>query len=275
MTLVNDKNFHALQYFTADNIHSPEIAAVFATRNGGVSGKAPGTEHLHSMNLQFNSECENHENVAENYRIIASSQGFRMENIFSLHQVHSDKIITVTEKNLSDNPFQFIAEADALITNIKGMLLSVRTADCVPILLHDSKNNAIGAVHAGWRGTFLQIGAKTVRHMAKQFGSNATDIYAAIGPAIGMCCYEVSNDFYSQFHIKYGDEINKFFTVNHGSKPYCNLSAMNKMFLINAGVPEKNIELSELCTMCNPELFFSHRKSGKKRGTMAAFIGMK
>ena len=276
MTLINDKDRPTLQYLTADNIHSPKVTAIFATRNGGVSGQAPGTEHLSSLNFKFDSEGENSESVAENYRIIAASQGFCAENFFCLRQAHTDRIIIVDDKKLSEKRTRYClnGEADALITNIKGILLAVRTADCVPILLYDSMNGAVGAVHAGWRGTFAQIGAKTVRRMTEIYGTNPADIQAAIGPAIGSCCYEVDVGFYQQFHKEYGDEINKFFILKSGSKPLCDLKTMNKSFLIESGLSANNIEVSELCTMCNPELFFSHRRSGSKRGTMASFIGM-
>ena len=276
MMLKSDQNFPALQYLAADNIHSSEVTAIFATRNGGVSGQTPETEHLRSLNLNFYSDGENAEDAAENYRIIASSQGFGVEDVIGVQQYHTDTIITVDEKTVLENrTFYCLDEkADALVTNVKGVLLSVRTADCVPILLYDGRNGAVGAVHAGWRGTFEQIATKTIKRMTERYGTNAADIQAAIGPAIGACCYEVGMDFYEQFHKQYGEDINDFFTVTLRNA-YCDLKAMNIAFLMEAGVPESNIDVSELCTMCNPELFFSHRRSDTKRGAMAAFIGMK
>lgn len=275
MTIVNDKTFPKLQYIVADNIHSPKVSAVFATRNGGVSGGTPETEHFHSLNLQFNSDDDSHSNITENYRIITLSQGFKPDDVMTLQQIHSDKIVAVDGAFAERCPDYRPFEADALVTNMKGILLSIRTADCVPILLYDSVNGAIGAVHAGWQGTFRQIGTKTVRRMSELYGTNPADIRAAIGPSIGVCCYEVGTDFHSKFHTEYGEPINRFFRIEDGKKPYCDLKEMNKSFLVQAGIPEENIEVSELCTMCNPELFYSHRRSGVKRGTMAAFIGMK
>lgn len=275
MTLTNDMTFPQLQYLTADNINSPEVSAIFTTRNGGISGKTPETEHFRSLNLQFNSERDTYLNVAENYRIVASSQGFKAEDVMSLWQKHTDKIIVVDKKIAESRPHYKIGEADALITNIKGVLLSIRISDCVPILLYDSVNGAIGAIHAGWKGTLLQIGKKTLQSMSKLYGTDPIYIHAAIGAAIGVCCYEVGLDLYGQFRNEYGEAIDKFFEFKKGTKPYFNLSALNKSFLIEAGIPEQNIDMSEMCTMCNPELFYSHRRSGEKRGSMAAFIGMK
>ena len=275
MTIINDKTFPGLQYLAADNIHSPGVSAIFTTRNGGVSGHVPGQEHLRSLNLQFGSAKDADSNVAENFRIVAASQGFNPEDVMCVRQKHTDKIITVDKALAESRPNYKLEEADALVTNIKGVLLTVRVADCVPILLYDGVNGAIGAVHAGWRGTFMQIGPKAVRQMCKLYGTNHVDVQAAIGAAIGVCCYEVGMDFYEQFRGEYGEAIDEFFRHKHGGKPYCNLAAMNKSFLAAAGIPEKNITVSGLCTNCNPGLFYSHRRSGGKRGTMAGFIGMR
>jgi hypothetical protein len=275
MTLTNDNTFPSLQYITAGNIHSPGVTAVFSTRNGGVSGMTPETEHLRSLNLQSGAEGEVYANTVENCRIIASSQGFRPEDIISVRQRHTDRIITVDDSIAGKYPrYTFHEEADALITDMTGVLLSVRTADCVPVLLYDGKSKAIGAVHSGWRGTFARIGAKTVRRMTEQYGTNPANLQAAIGPAIGVCCYEVGDEVCEQFRAEHGDSIGKYFPAEPGKKPYCDLKAMNKAFLMEVGIPGDNIQVSDLCTMCNPGLFYSHRRSGTKRGTMAAFIGM-
>ena len=277
MTHIHDKNYPGLQYLIADNIHSPDVAAIFSTRNGGVSGQTFETEHLRSLNLGFNSEGETYEHTAENYKIVASSQGFSVADVIGLQQRHTDIVIAIDEEKLLEDTvfYRINEEADALVTNVKGVLLSISIADCVPILLYDDKHKAIGAAHAGWRGTFSQIGAKTVRKMVELYGADPADIQVAIGPAVGLCCYEVGYDFYYQFIEAYGEKIDAFFSAQLGKVPHCDLKAMNKSFLMEAGVPSSNIEVSELCTRCNPELFYSHRRSGNKRGSMAAFIGMR
>ena len=152
MTLINDASFPGFQYVTADNIHSSKVSAIFSTRNGGFSGQTPETEYLRSMNLslRFSPEEEDYGNVRKNYDVIMSSQGFDFKNLVTLRQRHTNNVIVVDESVIEsnrNNPSGFnrlLSEAaDALITNIKGLLLSVRTADCVPILLYDTKINAL------------------------------------------------------------------------------------------------------------------------------------
>ena len=275
MTLVNDKTYQKLQYITADNIHSPNVTAIFTTRNGGVSGTTPDSEYYRSLNMRLDSEKDSQTNVTENYRIVTSSQGFTADGVLSLNQKHNDSIIVVDEDIIKSRTDPVIGEADAMLTNIRGVMLSIRIADCVPILLYDSANGVIGAVHAGWHGSYKQIVAKAVRLMKERYGIDLNNIQAAIGPAIGVCCYEVGTDLYERFQKELGGKTDRFFKVEPGKKPFLDLKEMNKSFLIEAGIPERNIEVSELCTMCNPELFYSHRRSGEKRGTMAALIGMR
>jgi len=280
MAFVNDKNFTGLQYITADNIHSPGVCAIFSTRNGGVSGQTPETKYLHSMNLalHFSHGEEDYGNPETNYKIIMASQGFDFKNLVTLKQKHTANIVTVNEAAITSSPYGFNRlplEADALITNIKGLLLSVRTADCVPILLYDAKTQAVGAVHSGWRGTLAKIGPQTVASMAAAYGTNPKDIKAAIGPAIGQCCFEVGLDVQESFAAAHGEGINSFFTTKPGGKPHGHIKAINQALLIEAGLQPQNIETSNLCTKCNPGLFYSARYSGVKFGLQAAFIGIR
>ncbi|MDR2589685.1 MAG: peptidoglycan editing factor PgeF [Oscillospiraceae bacterium] len=283
MTFVDDTNYNGLQYITADNIHSSDVIAIFSTRNGGVSGQTSETQHLCSMNLahNFSPGEDDYENIIENYKIIMSSQGFDMKSLVTLQQKHTSNIIVVDDnivKKYRNSPLGFcqISEAaDAHITNIKGLLLSVRTADCVPVLLYDSKNQAIAAIHAGWRGALTGIIQKTIKCMIKEYNTNPKDIRAAIGPSIGICCFEVGFEVQESFVNEYGEYIKKHFTAQPESKPFCDIKSMSKAFLIESGVLEGNIEMSDLCTKCNPDLFFSYRYSGGKCGLMSSFIGLK
>jgi len=274
MTLVKTEN-SKLEYFTADNINSNDVTAVFSTRNGGVSGRVTGTEYLDSLNLQLNSPYDTLKNIIENYRIITTSLGFQASDVVAVHQIHTDNIVVVDNDAVVTSTPHILGEADALITNIKGIALSIRSADCVPILLYDNVKKVVGAVHAGWMGTFMKSAPKAVKRMNEIYGSNPHDIRVAIGPAIGICCYEVDENFHVKFTSEYGNSINKYFRMQANGKPSCDLKAMNKAFLSEAGILEANISVSDLCTMCHSELFYSHRRSGEKRGTMAAFIGLK
>jgi len=259
MTLITDKKFNSLQYFTADNIHSPNVTAIFTT-----SG------------LNFGLVDEKDDEATASYKVITSSQGFSESSVLGLWQKHSDSITTVDEASAGAlSAYSLTEQGDALVTDVKGVLLSVRVADCAPILFYDGKNKAVGAVHAGWRGAFAQIGPKTIRRMTECYGTNPADIKASIGSAIGICCYEVSFDFYENFKKEYGTGIDKFFIFAKGKKPHFNLNAMNESLLIDAGILANNIEVSEFCTMCNPDLLHSYRRDGDKSGRLAAFIGMK
>jgi YfiH family protein len=174
------------------------------------------------------------------------------------------------------------------------LLLAVQTADCVPILLVDPKKRAVAAIHAGWRGTLRRIVAKTVGHMRMHFGSKPADILAAIGPAIGGCCYEVGTeiaaDFLSQFaeapdffeEFRTGDEPNPIQWLNQmppGHQPppknvLLDLRKANASQLYKTGLNAKHVFVSNLCTACRPDLLFSYRRQGTNSGRQMAAIGI-
>jgi YfiH family protein len=184
---------------------------------------------------------------------------------------------------------------DAAISNAPDLLLGIQTADCVPILLLDPKKRAVAAVHAGWRGTFQRIVEKTIGRMKMEFQSNPGDLLAAIGPAIGGCCYEVGTEvaaaFHSQFtnapdwfvELRTGDEPNPLQWLNRfppGHQPppksvRLDLRKANRAQLLLAGLNSQNIFVSELCTACRPDLLFSYRKQGSESGRMMSVIGIR
>ena len=158
---------------------------------------------------------------------------------------------------------------DALITNTPGMALYVSTADCTPILLWDSVTGAVGAVHAGWRGTAAAIGAKTVEAMVREFGSKPENIRAAIGPNIGFCHFETDADVPEAMVEAFGEAVQPFIR-RQGNKYYVNLKEINALVLRRAGVTR--IEISDSCTMCQPERFWSHRVTQGQRGAQGGII---
>lgn len=169
----------ALEYLAAEGISAPHA---FTTRLGGVS-----TGVLASLNIGVH-RGDDPENVLENYRILGDALGFSREDLVLTRQTHTDIVRRVTRADCGRDLFtRDIPECDALITNDPGVALVVFTADCTPILLEDPRTGAVGAVHAGWRGTAAAIAAKTAMAMAEQFGSRPEDIRAAIGPNIGKC----------------------------------------------------------------------------------------
>jgi len=160
-------------------------------------------------------------------------------------------------------------ECDALVTNTPGVTLMVFTADCTPLLFHDPVTGAVGAAHAGWRGTVAAIGAKTVEAMVREFGCKPENIRAAIGPNIGFCHFETDADVPEALLAAFGEEM-RVFIRKTGDKYYVNLKEINAWILRRAGI--RHIEISEDCTMCQPHRFWSHRATRGNRGSQGAVI---
>jgi len=173
------------------------------------------------------------------------------DGMASLQQLHSAVVLAAEQTGSA-------GEGDALVTNQKNLSLSVRTADCFPILLADGGRKAVAAVHAGWRGAAAEIIVKTLNKMARQFGTEPADIYAAIGPGIGQCCYEVG----AEVALRFGLE-----GITH-----IDLAEINRRQLIEAGVPEHHIEIVGGCTQCDPARFYSYRRECLEPGRMISYI---
>ena len=162
--------------------------------------------------------------------------------------------------------------ADALVTDVPGIPLIVFSADCNVLLLHDPVRRVIGAAHAGWRGTAAGIAAETVRVMAEDYGCDPADLRAAIGPAIGPCCFETDGDVPEALRAALGAAAEPFMAWN-GSKWHIDLKAVNALWLQKAGVT--HIDICDHCTACRPDLYWSHRKMGLRRGEQAALIALR
>ena len=271
-----------LEYFVPGNMRDTEctgISAVFTTRAGGVSGGNDKNSPVYSLNLGFKKKYDDSENVRKNYERIADSLGFSVNNIIYAQQKHTDNILVCDNKFFEDNknntlrlPDEYIY--DAMITDIPGVLLTVRTADCVPVLFWDKENKAVGAAHCGWRGTLNRLQVKTALKMREIYGTSFNDLKISTGPCISKCCYEVSEEFYENFTDTLGERVKIYFEEKSDGKYMCDLKGINKMLLLDI-VDEKNIEISGNCTYCEEDLFFSHRRQGEYRGTHAAFIGVR
>jgi len=201
------------------------------------------------------------------------SASLSLEHSFSFvvaNQIHSDSIKVIKEKKTLgwESMDDAIIDCDALITDIKGVMLTVLTADCVPILLFDKEKEVVGTVHAGWKGTASGIVAKTVKKMTEFFGTDPQHIVAGIAPSIGDCCYMVGEDVAKHFF-----DTPKFLTVV-GKKYMLDLPNINKKQLLDAGLLESNIEMSGICTACEVERFFSYRKEQGCSGRFMSMIGL-
>lgn len=255
------KKCGALEYLISEDISCPHC---FTTRLGGVS-----RGHLASLNIGIH-RGDAPENVLKNYEILGKSLGFDVKNLVLSHQTHTDIVRVVTEKDAGAGLCApELEECDALITNTPNLALVVFTADCTPVLLHDPVTGAVGAVHAGWRGTAAQIAGKAVAAMAREFGSRPRDIRAAIGPNIGFCCFQTHADVPQAMVESFGTEAEKWIRPSD-EKYYVNLKALNALALRRAGVTQ--IQISEDCTVCQSHRFWSHRVTQGERGSQGAII---
>ena len=255
------KKFESVEYLAAENITVPHA---FTTRMGGVS-----QGYLGSLNLGAH-RGDTMENVAENYRRLGKSLGFSPEKLVLANQTHSDIVRVVTEQDcLGSLSHRDYPECDALVTDTPGIALTVFTADCTPILLHDPVTGSVGAVHAGWRGTALGIAKKAADAMVSAFGCRPSDIRAAIGPNIGVCCFETHSDVPEAMLAALGEEARPFLHGSEG-KFHVDLKQINALWLRRSGIA--NITISNHCTACSPTLFWSHRVTKGVRGSQGAVI---
>lgn len=260
MTLL-ENDIHGLKYMT-----SPNIAArhAFTTRFGGVS-----SGYYSSLNLRENSPDDN-ALVEQNYSIFCTAFGLDKDSLVFSHQVHRDDIRVCTRDDIHSLFTPVPYEADGLITNIPDLPLLVFSADCAEILLFDPVEHAVGAVHAGWRGTMMAICFKAVEKMVSEFGCKPHNIRAAVGPCISRCCFEVGNDVYSAACSLLGNDTDLFFDRKSDGKFMADIKGINRRMLQDAGVTD--IIVSDECTMCLHEKYWSHRYTNGVRGTQCAFI---
>ena len=249
-----------LEYLTAEGIAAPHC---FTTRFGGVS-----TGIFSSLNIAI-KEGETEENVAQNLRILGDALGFGLCDLVLTRQTHSDIVRVVSREDCRGCFHRDYPECDALVTNTPGITLGVFTADCTPVLLHDPVTGAVGAAHAGWRGTAAGIAAKTAKAMVEAFGCAPENICAAIGPNIAQCCFETDADVPQAMLEAYGEAVREYIR-QVGDKYYVNLKAVNALSLRRAGV--RDIEISTACTACDSSRFWSHRVTRGLRGSQGAFI---
>ncbi len=260
MAIINN-TLGKLEYLTAEGIGVPHC---FTTRLGGVS-----QGHLASLNIGIH-RGDDPEKVAENYRILARALSFDMDKLVATRQTHSDIVLSVGKAQWGTALVEGASrESDALVTNTPGTALVIYTADCTPVLLHDPVTGAVGAAHAGWRGTAAGIAAKTVQAMVEQLGCQPENIHAAIGPNIAQCCFQTDRDVPDAMTAALGEEALPFIR-KAGQKYYVNLKGLNALWLRRAGV--ECIEISTECTVCSSHRYWSHRVTRGLRGSQGAII---
>ncbi len=242
----------------------------FSTRLGGVSQGERAT-----MNLGF-TRGDSRDVVEENFARFAGAVGVKTEKIVFGKQVHGTEILEVTEPLPMDGVLKSSLQGyDGFMTNVPGAALLTYHADCVPVFLLDTKQRAIAMVHSGWRGTVGGIGPKALAQMAKAYGTNPADVLVGIGPSIGFCHFQVGEEVVEAFAAAYPFAQDFWRKDDVPGKYHLDLWGIIRRQLQEAGVPETQIETSGLCTMCDTQLFYSHRKMGEARGTMAAVLALK
>ena len=277
-----------IEILQSEILDLPWLVHGFSSREGGYSAAYGGS----SLNLGFTK----HDTRAAVER---NREAFMREldadpsvwRLVTQRQVHSDLIHYITAPDAHPT-------GDGLITDVPGLLLGVQTADCLPVLLVDAKRRAVGAFHAGWRGTLKRIVEKGVGEMRRQFGSDPGDLRAAIGPGIHSCCYQVGEEVREKFHSQFAYAAELFREVResnpvhekypllfltarapgHGPEDillFLDLVAANTRQLIAAGIPTEHISASPLCTSCRTDLLFSYRKEKGVVGRLMGVVGIR
>lgn len=206
--------------------------------------------------------------------ILQGMSDYQFKKIISPIQTHTNNVVVINEDNL-DNELQ---DVDGVITKLKGVALTIATADCQSIILYDKKNEVIGNIHSGWKGTLNKILNNGINLMIKEFSSNVEDIIVCIGPSIMGCCFEVDKDVVDMFNNGFTniEEFIKLGEFKDGKqKYYIDTIGINKRELINLGILEENIYLSNVCTKCSSDTYYSYRVQGQDSGRNVTLVCMK
>lgn len=287
-----DKDNQEMAYFTFAGLEQTGIVEhFFSTRYGGVS-----RDHLYSLNFSY-SQGDIKENVDENYRRAAAHLGMTSSDIVCSQQTHTTNVrkVTADDKGKGIVRERDYTDVDGLITNEKGIILATFYADCVPLFIVDPVHGAIGLSHSGWRGTVGKMGQVTLDKMRAEYGTKPEQVRVAIAPSICQSCYEVSEDVALAFEkafpqddaraeeylVRYQQSCTQkdmddcLMYRKEDGKYQLNLWYANFRVFRDAGVLNENIEVTDVCTCCNPEILFSHRASRGRRGNLGAFMMLK
>jgi len=209
----------------------------------------------------------------QSYAYAGRFLGIPEKRIYVTNQVHGDGIQLLREMP-DESSVMGTVENDAVVTDVYGVALTVLTADCVPILIADRVRRVVAAVHAGWRGTAFSIARKAVRAMMDAFGSSPVDLAAAIGPAIGVCCYQVGPEVLRAMRtaFSWADDYIVDEADGHGR---LDLGGINREALVDAGLDRRRVEVVSRCTACDEDLFYSYRRDGDGTGRMLSAIVLK
>lgn len=264
------KSEQVLELSSWKGLSADLLVAGFTTRVGGVS-----SNDYESFNLGLHVQDDTNK-VVSNRKLLGTILGFPTSRWVCSEQTHDNKIVKVSSSDIGAGVYDYsdsIKDTDGLYTDDKNILLTLCYADCVPIFFYAPDRQLIGIAHAGWKGTVKNIAGAMV-HKWQEEGVSPHEIYAAIGPAIGKCCYVVDDyviNFVRELELK-GANI---YSEKEDSQYQLDLKQLNYELLKKAGIKENQISVSSNCTSCENTLFFSHRKDNGKTGRMMSFIGIK
>jgi YfiH family protein len=214
------------------------------------------------LELQGGAGCEQH-----GWDRVAAAAGLRPDQLVRLRQVHGAAVF-VADALTDERP-----EADIVLTARADLVVAVQVADCAPVLLASRNGDVGGAAHAGWRGTAANVSGVAVRALVDRFAVDVASVSAAIGPAIGPCCYEVGEELVAAFAERgWNEAVSDRWFVRRGGRLFLDVWQANADQLRKAGIPDDQVHVSRLCTACHPEWFYSYRRDGAGTGRLAAFI---
>lgn len=268
------KKINQLDYFTLPTWEAINNSLVvgFSTRSSGYSSGV-----YSSLNLALHVG-DKEQDVIANRKKLTEIIGFSYDAWTCAEQVHGNDIEIITAEKRGRGRFTLedaIPNVDGILTNNPDILLTSFYADCVPLYFFDPVKKVIGLAHAGWKGTVLKIGEKMIETMNHSFGSNLDDIKVAIGPSIGQCCYEVNDQVIAPLNSAINFIPEEAIIYKENVHYDLDLKKINEQIIKKAGILPKNIEISSLCTSCNPDIFYSYRKEHGKTGRMASWIGLR
>jgi polyphenol oxidase len=253
-----------IRYLTFDLFPERVVHAIF-TRRGGLS-----PDPWASLNVGGTVGDED-DRVRQNRFRAFRALNRDPRSMFDVWQVHSADVVIATAPHDSI-PREL--KADAIITDNPAVTLFMRFADCTPILLFDPRHPAVGIAHAGWLGTVRRAASATVAAMQAAYGSRPSELLAAIGPSIGPDHYEVGPEVIEKAGYAFGAQAGTLFHHNDGPRPHFDLWAANRLDLEQAGLKPENIALAEICTACNPQDWYSHRRDKGQTGRFGALIAL-
>ena len=251
--------------------HHQELLQAVSTRHGGLSSGS-----YSSLNLGFHVG-DSHDAVKRNHELVSQSLQFDLSSLISCQQVHHNSIALIDKSYQRKNcflPAHALPETDGLISDVPGLTLMTRYADCVPLFFYSPAGRTVALAHAGWKGTLGHIGPKVVELLSGELKCQRHDIRVSLGPSIGPCCYEVSSTMAARAarELVGGEE---YSSESGGNKLVFNLWQANRQELLHAGIREENLYCADLCTSCNVDRFFSYRKERGVTGRFGAFIGLR